>query len=246
MRTLLLSDIHGNLPAFKAVMSHASKQGFDRVFFLGDAVGYYPDGDAVVGALRKLNAQGVLGNHDAWMLAPEWQTSSGYIFDILNWQRAHMRPENTDYLLRLPWHHEGERHHMVHGSPCDPMTYIDELEVARQAFTCTAKTWIFHGHTHLAGAFLALEGPNGPWIRYRPFTKEKTVLALPPRGRILVNPGSVGQPRDGLPLAAYAIWDEASARIEAYRVAYDLEAVRRRLADAGFPLQLYERLKVGR
>ncbi|AEB10962.1 metallophosphoesterase family protein [Marinithermus hydrothermalis] len=248
MRYLLLADIHGNLPALEAVLRHAEVRGFDRVLFLGDAVGYYPDGDAVLSHLRALGAEGVLGNHDAWLLTLDALQGGGYVFEILRWQRARLSPENRAYLAALPWalRPEGADWVAVHGSPCDPLVYVDELEAAREAFACTPARWVFHGHTHLAGAFLALDGPKGPWVRYQAFTEAEQELVVAPKARALVNPGSVGQPRDGVPLAGYAIWDTDAACVEAYRVPFDLERVRARLAAAGFPEGLYERLRLGR
>jgi predicted phosphodiesterase len=244
--TLLLSDIHGNIVALEAVLDHASKQGYDRVVFLGDAVGYYPDGNAVVERLRALEARGVMGNHDAWLLTLDVLDGEGYVFDILRWQAKRIRPENRAWLASLPWHVGGDGWLAVHGSPCDPFTYVDELEVAREAFGCTEARWVFHGHTHLAGAYTALDGPSGPWVRHKPFTEARNPLKLGPKARVLVNPGSVGQPRDGVPLAGYAIWNEEKDELVAYRVEYDIAAVEQRVRRAGFPAPLFQRLYQGR
>ncbi len=246
MRYLLLSDIHGNLPAFRAVMEDALKRGFDKVLFLGDAVGYYPDGEAVLTALRKLSAEPVLGNHDAWLLTNDFLEDGGLIAEILAWQAARLSPENLAYLKGWPWQQKTELYHQVHGSPCDPFVYVDDLEPAREALACSDRPWVFFGHTHLAGAYMAIEGPKGPWIRYKPFMDEENTLTLGPKARALVNPGSVGQPRDGVPLAGYAIWEPETRRVEAYRVPFDLLAVRKRILEEGFPMVLYERLRVGR
>jgi len=246
VRYLLLSDIHGNLPAFRAVMEDALRRGFDQVLFMGDAVGYYPDGDAVITALRKLEAQSVRGNHDAWIFDPEFLAREGTIPQVLRWQLEHLSPENLEYLKNLPWERLAPGYHQVHGSPCDPFVYIDDLEPAREALSCSSRPWILIGHTHLAGIFMAIEGPKGPWIRYKGFLEEENHVALGPKARAILNPGSVGQPRDGLPLAAYAIWDDEAREVWAYRVPFDLLAVRRRLKEAGFPMTLYERLRVGR
>ena len=246
MRYLLLSDIHGNLPAFRAVMEDALARNFDQVLFMGDAVGYYPDGDAVLSALRKLEARAVLGNHDAWLFDESLPAEGSLIGEILAWQRARLSPENEAFLKSWPWERTTPAYHQVHGSPCDPLLYLDDLEPAREALACSDRPWIFIGHTHLAGLFMAIEGPNGPWIRYRAFLDEENRVKIGPKARAIVNPGSVGQPRDGVPLAAYAIWDEEAREVEAYRVAYDLLEVRRRIKQEGFPMILYERLRVGK
>ncbi len=246
MPTLLLSDIHGNLTALEAVLKHARRYDYERVLFLGDAVGYYPDGDLVVTRLRELGARGILGNHDAWMLDPEMLESDGYVFDILRWQNKRISPENRAWLAALPWSLSGDGWLAVHGSPCDPFVYVDELELARAGFGCASARWVFHGHTHLSGTFTALDGPKGPWVRYKPFTEPDNVLKLGPKARAMINPGSVGQPRDGVPLAGYALWDEEKGTVHAHRVSYDIRAVAARVHEEGFPAALYQRLKKGR
>ncbi|TBH21188.1 metallophosphoesterase family protein [Thermus thermamylovorans] len=239
MRHLVLADIHGNWPALEAVLQAAPP--FDRVLFLGDAVGYYPDGDRVLDWLLEVGAECVLGNHDAWLLALEALPQEGAVLEILAWQRARLSRRHLEFLASWPWQKEAAGALLVHGSPCDPFEYLDELEAARRAFACTEARLAFHGHTHLAGAFLQLPGPR-PWVRYGRFL-EGGELRLPPAVRALANPGSVGQPRDGVPGAAFALWE--GERLEFFRVAYDLGRVARRLEEEGFPLWLYTRLTLG-
>ncbi len=239
MRYLLLSDIHGNWPALEAVLRAAPP--FDRVLFLGDAVGYYPDGDRVLDFLLEVGAIPVLGNHDAWLLGLAPEEASGTILEILAWQKAKFKPRHLEYLASWPWTQEVGKALLVHGSPCDPLVYLDDLPAAREALGCTEKQLVLHGHTHWAGAFLHLEGPR-PWTRYQAFPEGGEII-LTPKVRALVNPGSVGQPRDGVPGAAFALWE--GERVGFFRVAYDLEAVRERLLSVGFPLWLWERLLLG-
>jgi protein phosphatase len=239
VRYLVLSDIHGNWPALQAVLKEAP--AFDRVLFLGDAVGYYPDGDRVLDWLLEVGAECVLGNHDAWLLALDRLPLEGAVMQILAWQRERLSPRQLDFLASWPWQKEVEGALLVHGSPCDPLEYLDGLSLAREAFGCSPHRLVFHGHTHLAGAFLELAGPR-PWVRYQAFAQGGEVR-LPPTVRALVNPGSVGQPRDGVPGAAFALWE--GDRLEFFRVAYPLEEVAGRLAEEGFPLWLYTRLTLG-
>ncbi|WP_038058470.1 metallophosphoesterase family protein [Thermus amyloliquefaciens] len=239
MRYLVLSDIHGNWPALQAVLEAAPP--FDGVLFLGDAVGYYPDGDRVLDWLMEVEAQCVLGNHDAWLLALDRLPKKGVVLEILAWQRARLSPKHLDFLASWPWQREVDGALLVHGSPCDPLEYLDGLELARQAFNCTEHRLTFHGHTHLAGAFLELSGPR-PWVRHQRFA-EGGELLLPPTVRALVNPGSVGQPRDQVPGAAFALWEGEG--IAFFRVGYDMAKVAHRLAEEGFPQWLYTRLTLG-
>ncbi len=246
MSVLLLSDIHGNITALDAVLRHAERHDYDRVVFLGDAVGYYPDGDAVIERLRALGARGVMGNHDAWLLTVEVLEGQGYVFDILRWQAERLGEENRAWLAALPWTIEEEGMLAVHGSPCDPFVYIDDLDLAREGFGCTEARWIFHGHTHLAGAFTALDGPSGPWVRYKPLPEPENVVKVGPKARAMINPGSVGQPRDGVPQVGYGIWNEEAREVRVYRVPFDIDAVAERVREVGFPPVLYQRLYKGR
>jgi len=239
VRYLVLSDIHGNWPALEAVLQAAPP--FDRVLFLGDAVGYYPDGDRVLDWLKEVDALCVLGNHDAWLLALNQLPVEGAVMEILAWQRERLSEAHLRFLASWPWQREVEGTLLVHGSPCDPLEYLDELELAREGFRCTEARLAFHGHTHLAGAFLELSGPR-PWVRYQGFAQGGELL-LPPTVRALVNPGSVGQPRDRVPGAAFALWE--GDRVEFFRVAYPLERVAERLREEGFPEWLYARLTRG-
>lgn len=239
----MLSDIHGNWPALEAVLEQATT--YDKVIFLGDAVGYYPDGNRVLDWLRSVNATCILGNHDAWMMSLDALEPGGPIYEILAWQNHQLTNPNREFLAVWPWDLQIDGALLVHGSPCDPMTYVDNLDTGRAAFECCDYRWSFHGHTHLAGAFLALNGPSGLWVRHQRYS-HTSELVLAPKARALVNPGSVGQPRDGNPTAAYAIWDTVRQTVEFYRTEFNLDQVLARLQQEGFPLWLYERLKIGK
>ena len=239
VRHLVLADIHGNRFALERALEVAP--AFDRVLFLGDAVGYYPDGDRVLDLLMELEAVPVLGNHDAWLLALEALEVEGPVLEILAWQKARLKPRHLDYLQSWPWTQEVGGALLVHGSPQDPFLYLEGTEEAREAFSATDHPLVFHGHTHKTGAFLLLEGPR-PWIRHQRFPQGGS-LVLPPGVRALVNPGSVGQPRDGAPGAAFALWEEDG--VEFFRVEVDLSPLEARLKEVGFPLWLLKRLRHG-
>ncbi len=245
MRYLIVSDLHGNWPALEAILKEA--RDYDQVLFLGDAVGYYPDANRVLDWLRSVNAKGVLGNHDIWLLDIKSMQVDGPVLEILAWQAERISPENREYLSQLPWTTEVDGALLVHGSPLDPMAYLEELEQAREVFQRVPYRWIFHGHTHLAGSYLFLENPKagGPMLRYQRYAHGGELIVAP-RVRTIVNPGSTGQPRDGVVGAAYAIWDSEGATVEFYRVRYDLERVLARLHHEQFPMWLYERLVLGK
>lgn len=243
MRYLIVSDLHGNWPALEAIIKQA--RGYDQVLFLGDAVGYYPDADKIVGWLSSVQAKGVMGNHDIWLLQIKAMQIDGPVLEILKWQSERITPENRIYLSELPWTQEIEGALLVHGSPLDPLAYLEEIEQAKEVFSRTQQRWIFHGHTHLAGAYLALDSPQGRWVRYQRYAHGGELI-LAPKARAIVNPGSTGQPRDGVTGAAYAIWDTEEDSVEFFRVKYNLEEVLTRLHHESFPMWLYERLVLGK
>ena len=243
MRYLIVSDLHGNWPALEAIIKQA--RGYDQVLFLGDAVGYYPDADKIVSWLRSVNAKGVMGNHDIWLLQIKSMQIDGPVLEILKWQSERISPENRTYLSELPWTLEVAGALLVHGSPLDPLAYLEEIEQAKEVFKRTQHRWAFHGHTHLAGAYLALDGPQGRWVRYQRYAHGGELI-LAPKARSIVNPGSTGQPRDGVTGAAYMIWDTEEDSVELFRVKYNLEEVLTRLHHENFPMWLYERLVLGK
>lgn len=244
VRYLVVSDLHGNWPALEAVLREA--RGYEAVLFLGDAVGYYPDANRVLDWLRSVNAKGVLGNHDIWLLEINSMQIDGPVLEILAWQAERLSPENRAYLASLPWTAEVEGALLVHGSPLDPLAYLEELEQAREVFERVPHRFVFHGHTHLAGSYLALERPGQDrLVRYQRYANGGELIVAP-RVRAIVNPGSTGQPRDGVVGAAYAIWDLEENLIEFHRARYNLEHVLARLHHERFPMWLYERLVLGK
>lgn len=257
MRYLIVSDLHGNWPALEAVLKEA--RGYDQVLFLGDAVGYYPDANRVLDWLRSVNAKGVMGNHDIWLLEIKSMQIEGPVLEILSWQAERISLENREYLSKLPWTAEVEGALMVHGSPLDPLAYLEEVEQAREVFNRVSHRWIFHGHTHLAGSYLSLESttvrgqattanvstPQGRWVRYQRYANGGELIVAP-KARAIINPGSTGQPRDGVTGAAYAIWDSEEDTVEFFRAKYNLEHVLSRLHHEQFPMWLYERLVLGK
>ncbi len=243
MRYLIVSDLHGNWPALEAILKEA--RGYDEVLFLGDAVGYYPDGEKIVEWLRSVNAKGVMGNHDVWLLDIESMKVDGPVLEILKWQSERLSPESRQYLAELPWAQEVEGAMLVHGSPLDPLAYLEEIEQAREVFNRHDERWVFHGHTHLAGAYLGLDNAQGRWVRYQRYAHGGELIVAP-KARAIINPGSTGQPRDGVIGAAYAIWDSGESTVEFHRVKYGLDQVLARIHHEKFPMWLYERLVLGK
>jgi predicted phosphodiesterase len=239
MRIAVLSDIHSNLPALDAVLTAAGD--VDAVWHLGDVVGYGPDPDGVVDRLRSIGAVGVRGNHDA-------AAAGGSEIDWFNpdarrameWTRAAIAPSTRDWLAALPERRTTRGHDLVHGSPREPIwEYVTSRDVARANITILGSPVGLHGHTHIPVAWIE----DGDRVElFRP--GRDGTLDLGGR-RALVNPGSVGQPRDGDPTASYLILDPEAGRISWYRVAYDVAGVQAAMDDAGLPSALSARLTVG-
>ncbi|MBG0771570.1 MAG: metallophosphoesterase family protein, partial [Anaerolineaceae bacterium] len=234
MRTLILSDIHSNLTALQAVLEDAAP--FDRVFCLGDVVGYGPDPNECVEQLQALpQLVCIKGNHDAAILGEiDIHAFNTEARKSLEWLASQLSPENYRWLRELPENVEMEDFTLAHGSPRNPVwEYIMDLSIARLNMDEFLTPFCLVGHTHIPCVFikdgetpdttnLYLIGPDQPFG-----------LDL----KSIVNPGSVGQPRDHNPLSSYLIYDDRDEfPWEYHRVAYDVEVVQQRILAAGLPV----------
>lgn len=252
MQILLVSDIHANLQALEAVIAAAPQ--FDVVWNLGDIVGYGANPNEVVNRVRKLGGFVVCGNHDR-------ACSGGMTFrDVLNfswlascsadWTEDVLSSENKKWLSQLPRGGVGslERNVLrVHGAPHYEDHYILNEIDARTALKTTSAKIIFFGHTHRQEGWISKR--HKP-VRVRPQFQshseaEKFELPLQEKHRYLVNPGSVGQPRDGDWRAAFAVYDDARSLLTWYRVPYKVRTAQRRILRAGLPEILATRLRNG-
>ncbi len=248
MRYLLLSDVHANATALTEVLKHADAKRWQQVIFLGDAVGYYPQPEAVITALQTLPLKAaLLGNHDELLLEPTlgggWK---GVVLDVLDKQRAHLNGRAHSFLAQLTRHAAGDSWEAVHSTLAGSWDYVDSLERAQLELPRMSRLLLFFGHTHVPIIYLFAEQGGKKLARSLPLTKDKTLYRLPPNARVLFNPGSVGQPRDGIPLASYGIYDEDAQTLEHYRVAFDVAAVQRLVKEADYPASLATRLGRGR
>jgi predicted phosphodiesterase len=239
MRIAVLSDIHANLIALDAVL--ASIGSVDAVWHLGDVVGYGPDPNGVVERLTAIGATGVRGNHDAAACGgPQIEYFNPDARAAMEWTRATIGETTRAWLGRLPERRVDGDFSLVHGSPRDPMwEYITSIPVARANLAVLSTRYGLFGHTHLPVAIR--EGDRG----IEPISPGRdSEVALDERPSLL-NPGSVGQPRDGDPRASYMILDTTAARCSWYRVAYDIAAVQAAMEAAGLPPRLVARLTFG-
>jgi predicted phosphodiesterase len=239
MRIAVLSDIHGNLPALDAVL--AALQPFDAVWQLGDVVGYGPQPDEVVARLAEVGALGVRGNHDSAAIGElETDAFNDDARAAVEWTSERIKPATRKWLSALPLTSVDEPFTMVHGSPRDPTwEYVFTSGIARANLRAFDTRHCLVGHTHMPIVFRqrgsAMEG-----IQPRPGEK----FALDGQ-RVIVNPGSVGQPRDGDPRASALILDTDENTLEWKRVEYPIEPVQKLMAQADLPVRLIARLKFG-
>ncbi|MCL4811563.1 MAG: metallophosphoesterase family protein [Vicinamibacteraceae bacterium] len=246
MRYLLLSDIHANLEALDAVLRAAPPEDFDALVVLGDIVGYGADPNAVVDRVRELEPDIIIrGNHDKVSsgIEPAEGFNQAARFAAL-WTHDTLTPDRRAYLGRLPTGPVdfGEIE-ICHGSPDDEDEYIFEPVDAVEALRGTSKPVCFFGHTHVAiGYWLSQEGFDLIVNESAPTTE----VLLDPSRRYLINPGSVGQPRDGDPRAAFGVYDSERAAFAWHRVPYDIEAAQEKIRKAGLPEGLAKRLALGK
>lgn len=245
MRYLVLSDLHSNLEAFDAVLSDAGRRGFDRAVCMGDLVGYGANPNEVVERVRELDPVIIRGNHDKVISGVE----SGEQFNFLaiqscQWTQQALSAENLAYLGALP---KGPRQvdegfWIAHGTPLDEDSYILNEFDAIEVFRGFSEDTCFFGHSHIPTVF-AVDETDGLYLMAPMGDEER--IALKPSTRYLINCGSVGQPRDRNPKAAYGIFDSQSRILRIHRVAYDLEATQAKILATNLPRFLAERLAFG-
>lgn len=247
MRYLIISDIHSNMTALEAVL--ASAQGkWEKAICLGDLVGYGPDPNEVIDRVCSLGATTIRGNHDKAVAGVEDIEDFNPIARAAAlWTRERLRPENREYLQQLargPKTVDGFS--IAHGSVYDEDEYVYAPDLALDALKNSSTPVTFFGHTHLQGGF-SLRGEDVRMLRTAPGAgRESSIVTIEPDTTYLLNPGSVGQPRDGNIRAGFAIADFDRRKVEFWRIPYDIERVQRRMTDAGLPEPLIQRLSFGR
>jgi predicted phosphodiesterase len=244
MRSAVISDIHGNLVALDAALSAVADLSVDRIVCLGDIVGYNPWPNECVDLMREHSIVSVMGNHDRVAAGVEEPDDfNDAAREAILWTRQRLRPENREFLARLPERiFIGESIVLVHGSPRNPNEYILSTGAAEQNIHFMKErlgtTVGFFGHTHAAGLFAADRGGIGAFGPRNMRIEEGRAY--------LINPGSIGQPRDGDPRAAFLIHDNEVGTVHFLRVDYDVEAVFGAVVEAGLPASLGRRLFLGR
>jgi predicted phosphodiesterase len=247
MRYLVLTDIHANLEALESCLSDARDRNCDQTLVLGDLVGYGADPNAVIDRVIALKPLAIVrGNHDKVACGLEQAEGFNAVAkSAARWTLEVLTPRNRDWVAALP---QGPTQvddlvEICHGSPFDEDAYIfDELDAVRALKVSTRPICLF-GHTHYPVTF-ELADETIESIGSSPASEMR--VQIRDGCRYLINPGSVGQPRDGDPRAAYAIVDTSERRVELFRAKYPVEEAQAKILEAGLPEVLAQRLAVGR
>ncbi len=246
MHFLIVADLHANWHALESVLADASGK-FDQIICCGDLVGYNPQPARVLEWTRQNCASVIRGNHDkvvAGLEDLEWFNEIAQI--AARWTIGQLDDEQIDYLRHLQ---KGpvqlEHFHVCHGSPRDEDEYLTSPREAAPSFPLLELPLAFFGHTHLQGGFTFRRGRVGIIAAVRKNERESTIT-LEPDSVYMVNPGSVGQPRDGDARAAYAMYDTDQKIVTLRRVDYPIDKTAREILEAGLPdllgLRLYQGL----
>jgi predicted phosphodiesterase len=251
MRVLIISDIHANLAALEAVLAHAvlSQNGhFDAVWCLGDIVGYGPNPNECVERIRNLpNLACLMGNHDKAVL----DETSIEVFNAdaraaLFWTRSVATPETLAFLRALPEIGHVGHFTLVHGSPRQPIwEYILDRSVAQEVLATSESPYCLVGHTHVPVVYGMVAPENVCFVEAPDYIHPRKLHPGAQAERLIINPGSVGQPRDNNANAAYALLDTEKQEWEFCRVFYNVELTQNRMRNIGLPTRLITRLAYG-
>ena len=245
MRALVVSDLHANEAALRAVMNRVRRKKFDSVVCLGDFVGYGAEPNQILDTMRELHGRKlyIRGNHDR--VASGISDANGFNHAAKAaalWTRDHLSNKNRRFLHDLPTgplDHKGVL--LCHGSPYDEDEYVFNVHHAAQVMTLYQSPIILYGHTHLPVIFSI-----DPESHVRGYSiRSETTVKLEPGHRYMINPGSVGQPRERNPDASFAIVDSDKRTAQFFRVAYDLKKTQASILKAGLPTILAQRLSTG-
>jgi predicted phosphodiesterase len=241
MRWDILSDVHGNLEAFQAVIDDLREEKVERIAYLGDVVGYGADPNDCLALLEGLTDWVVAGNHDYGSVGlTDIDVFNPSARSAILWTRDQLLPENQNYLRRLLLRRQSGEITFVHATPNQPedWNYIFTFPEAEKAFQSLTGGLAFIGHSHRPLILAREKDSEVQVIHHEEVILESGV-------RYIINVGSVGQPRDGHPEAAYGLYDEAGKTYRLKRVDYDLATSQEKIIKAGLPSFLAQRLSQG-
>jgi predicted phosphodiesterase len=264
MRYGILSDIHSNLDALDAVLKELDQEGLDQLVCLGDIVGYGPNPNECCDVLRQRNCLAIAGNHDEAAASTSYaEKFNSLAAAAIAWTRNQLTTENRSFLMALPRERHFDTFDIVHGAPGAHFDYVLGITDACNAFQHVHKPITFIGHTHVAEVFFqealrrpseSSSRPSGRLDEFHMLEAGRTFhqrlanggrIEVTAQFRYIINPGSVGQPRDRNPQASFARYDEGANVIEIRRVTYDVTRVREKMERVDLPPELAERLSLG-
>ena len=240
MRYGIFSDVHGNLEAMEALRRAFTQEGIDQYYCVGDVVGYGANPHECIEEVKKLQAVCVAGNHDWAVLG---KTDTRFFNPVakaaVNWTAKNISRDDIDFLEGLDLTYKNEDFILVHGTlqEASQFHYLFDIEQAVVMFELMDRNVSFIGHTHVPGIFLK-ESNHINWL-------PSFEVNVKDNGQYIINVGSVGQPRDGDPRAAYCLFDTKEKIISVKRIDYDIESAQRKIIEAGLPSFLAHRLKTG-
>ena len=244
MRYAILSDIHSNLEALIAVLQEVDSQKVDEIISTGDVVGYNANPNECIGLLRDKGVRGLMGNHDSRACGlKEANDFNPIARDAILWTKETLSEENIDFLRAQPrtLFLDGKMAIAMHGSFESYDTYIfsasNAMEILKDMEDSHQPPLCFFGHTHITVTYSYLNGEVT--------TSHDDELHINRTERYLINPGSVGQPRDMDPSASFLIYDTIEKNIRFFKINYDVDTSCKKILEAGLPKELAERLVVG-
>jgi predicted phosphodiesterase len=240
MKFAIIADIHANLEAFQVVLNDIKEQKCTHYACVGDVVGYGPNPKECLKIVRDMGMPCVKGNHDEYCSIDEQLDGfNPHAAEAVNWTRQQLTPDERQWLRDLKYFRMVTSFSMVHATLDGPQRwgYVFDKLAAAASFTYQNTGVCFFGHTHVPVAFI-----RDTVVRGGTYSKFK----VDPSKKYFVNVGSVGQPRDNNPKAAYVVYDMDEGTIELRRLDYDIAGVQKKILDAGLPARLAERLAYGR
>ncbi len=242
MRYGFFSDVHANLEALKACIIDFRSEKLDKLYFLGDAVGYGPNPDECVKLINDIAEVKLMGNHDYAALGlMETEYFNQYAAESMGWTKNSISKKTIEIMSDFELTHAIDRMLLVHSSPREPENwhYILDMEDAEENFEFFTEKMCLLGHTHRP--YIVYKSESGEAV-----LSKEAEINIEEEHRYLVNIGSVGQPRDGDPRSCYLIYDSDTESIKLKRVQYDVKSTQKVMAKIGLPEYLIDRLAVGR
>jgi predicted phosphodiesterase len=239
MKCAIISDIHSNLEALKSVFQEIDRLGVDRTVCLGDIVGYGANPNECVEIIRERKIESIMGNHDVVACGKKEPFDFNSIAkEAALWTRAVLTAENREFLSNLPETRGIDGFLIVHGAISDPDLYVFSAYDAFSEFKLMKKWNIcFFGHTHMRTYYVFLGGDVRCLSNYE--------FKIEPEAKYLINPGSVGQPRDRDPRSSFLIYDSEEAVVRFIRRKYDVESAKKKIIESGLDRRLADRLSLG-